>query len=577
MTVRADAAPEPRAPGREEIAVRLAAGLLVAFALWRATQGADLSDDGHVTALALRLSRGDEPFVDEMNIQALGSLPAVPFTWAWTALFGTSGLVLASRVFFVCAAALAAWIAYRALRTGFRPSIAAVGASAPLLAPAYNLLVVSYNTVPLLALVVGAAAGFAAIRTRRWAWGAVSSGAIALGITCYPPMVVAGSLLLLLVLVLSRSRPVALGVIAAGAAVAVPAALWFLWGIGVPAIQATLDHTNSFLAARLTARERLELSTTFYGDNLWRRRYWPAWGLAILASIPRLPARLHATLVCGIPVLVVAGSLLSFTEDTPAPFGRVTAVSAVVITATLLVPVVVFAIGNARGDLGQLLTLALPGSLVQAGVVLLTTSSGPAWGIPYIGLAPLFLAVTVGWLSIVERGHRLAPAVAGASLVVALALLLALKPFKDPYPWELGGRIASGAFAGVSTTSTTVAGIGETTRSIEATVRPDQGLLIYGNPGAYLLTEARPVTPLLWLVNNGKANQFAVDYLESRGERPDVVLVHENQVHSAGGWAGLEAQDPLIAWLRTAYETRPDQSGPFYVLTPRQGASTPTG
>lgn len=556
--------------GPEELAVRVAAVLLLGFALWRTTLGVDLSDDAHVVALALRLAGGDLPLVDEMNLQALGSLPAVPFTWAWSALFGTSGIVLASRIFFVCVSALAAWLAYRALRTAFRPTIAAAGAAAPLLAPAYNLLVLSYNTVPLLALMVGSAAGFAAIRTRRAAWGAVSAGVVVLGAVFYPPMAVGGAIMLAVLLALARSKRVALGVLVAGAGVAVPAGLWYLLVIGPDAVRTTLDYTNGFLAERLTTRERFARSWEFYSDNVWRRRYWPAWGLAALATLPRLPHTLRSAFVAVVPLAVVAGSLLAFPEDTPAPFGRVVAVTAIVVGTVLLVPVCAFIISQSRRDLSQLLVLTIPGSLAQALVILLTTSSGPAWGVPYIGLSPLFLAIVVGWLSIVERGPGGAPLLAGAALVVGLALLLTLKPFKDPYPWDLGVRIAHGPFAGLVTTSTTSAGLAETSRFLTATVRPDQTVLVYGYPGAYLLTEAEPVTPALWLVNTGRANQYAVDYLTRRGERPDVVLVHVNQVNAAGGWAQLRQRDPLIDWLSRSYDLRDGPSGPFHVLTAGQ-------
>lgn len=558
--------------GREELAVVVGAVLLLGFALWRTTLGVDLSDDAHVVALALRLAGGDLPLVDEMNLQALGSLPAVPFTWAWKTLFGTSGIVLASRIFYVCVSALAAWVAYRALRTGFRPAIAAASAVAPLLAPAYNLPVLSYNTVPLLSLVVGSAAGFAAVRTGRAAWGAVSAGVVVLGAVFYPPMAVGGTILLVLLLALARSKRVALGVLLAGTAVAVPAGLWYLLVIGPDAVRTTLDYTNGFLAERLTTRERFARSWEFYRDNVWRRRYWPAWGLAVLATLPRLPHWLRSAFVALVPVAVVAGSLLSFPEDTPAPFGRVVAVNAIVVGAVLLVPVCAFVVSQSRRDLGQLLVLTIPGSVAQAVVILLTTSSGPAWGIPYIGLAPLFVAIVVGWLSIVERGRRGASVLAGGTLVVAFGLLLTLKPFKDPYPWDLGARIAHGPFAGLATTSTTSAGLAETARALDATVRPDQTLLVYGYPGAYLLTEAKPVTPTLWLVNTRRANQYAVDHLTARGERPDVVLVHVNQVSAAGGWEQLRQQDPLIDWLSEGYDLRDGPSGPFRVLT-----AAPTG
>src|SRR5919106_1471070 len=90
--------------------------VLGGFAAWWSTLGASLSDDGHNIALAWRMSLGDAPFVDEMNLRATGSLLAVPFTWLWIQLMGMTGLVLASRLLFVAVAFGAGILVSRALR-----------------------------------------------------------------------------------------------------------------------------------------------------------------------------------------------------------------------------------------------------------------------------------------------------------------------------------------------------------------------------------------------------------------------------------------------------------------------------
>ena len=138
-TIPSAAAVHPESPEsagtlREMRLVRWSAILLAIFACWRSTVGADLSDDAHNIALAWRMSLGDAHFVDEMNPQATGSLLAVPFTWLWTQLFGMTGLVLASRIFFVAVAFGVGFLAYRALRTALRPVTAAIAVAAPLMA-----------------------------------------------------------------------------------------------------------------------------------------------------------------------------------------------------------------------------------------------------------------------------------------------------------------------------------------------------------------------------------------------------------------------------------------------------------
>ena len=55
--------------------------VVAAFLAWRAALGFDLRDSSYVTAIALRMSRGETPFVDELNPHIFGSLPVVPSLW----------------------------------------------------------------------------------------------------------------------------------------------------------------------------------------------------------------------------------------------------------------------------------------------------------------------------------------------------------------------------------------------------------------------------------------------------------------------------------------------------------------
>src|SRR5450756_1460194 len=89
---------------------RLTAGTLsvafvvVALAAYRASLGASFYDDTYYVTSAVRLAQGARLFVDEMSLQALGQVPVVPFVKAWMALFGLSGLVLATRLLYVVVA-----------------------------------------------------------------------------------------------------------------------------------------------------------------------------------------------------------------------------------------------------------------------------------------------------------------------------------------------------------------------------------------------------------------------------------------------------------------------------------------
>ena len=90
-----------RADRIERTALALAAVALAAFAIWRVRLGTTFSDDGHYVALAMRLAGGARVFTDEMNVQALGSLMAVPFTkptyWPYGRWEGISAVLVESK------------------------------------------------------------------------------------------------------------------------------------------------------------------------------------------------------------------------------------------------------------------------------------------------------------------------------------------------------------------------------------------------------------------------------------------------------------------------------------------------
>ena len=94
-----------------------ATAVLWIFLLWRVRLGADVGDGTHVVALAMRMAQGDVVLRDEMNLQALGSLVAVPFVWVWLEVVGVGSIVLASRVFYLVLASMAGLVCYRARRT----------------------------------------------------------------------------------------------------------------------------------------------------------------------------------------------------------------------------------------------------------------------------------------------------------------------------------------------------------------------------------------------------------------------------------------------------------------------------
>jgi hypothetical protein len=534
--------------------VRWGALLLLIFAGWWSTLGADLSDDGHNIALAWRMSLGDSPFADEMNLRATGSLLAVPFTWLWTHLFGMTGLVLASRIFFVAVAFGVGFLAYRALRTTLRPVSAAIAVTAPLMALPYHLGQISYNTMPVFGLVLGTAAGFAAVvrRDRRWAF--ISGVAVAVGVMSFPMILIGGAILLMAVAISSRRRDV-VGSLALGSlAVLVPFGLWLLFGISPSLVGDTLRFTLDAQALVPPIEQRGSSVLEVYTFNLGLRKYWPMWGAAFVAALPLLPDRIRAAAIATVPVLAAVPSLHIMFNGLPGvAFGRLAGIYVTVVSLALLLPVSVWAVQRRRRDIVVLICLSLPVALVQVPLIAATTASGPNWGVHVIGVCSLLMALAAGWCEMVAELVPSTQPLIGVLLIVAIGLLLAFKPFKDPFPWLATTRISTGAFAGISTDAAGAARINETSAAAERWVEPGEGVLLYGLAGDYLLTRGDPVTNILWLGNLGGASQATLDYFERSGRTPDVVFVNRGLVDQLGGYDVLASRDPLIAYIIADY------------------------
>lgn len=540
--------------------------LLVLAGLWRSTLGVDLSDEAHAAALAVRIAGGAVPFRDEMNTQALGALPAAPFTWLWLHTVGSTGVIVLQRLLFVAGTLAVGMAAYRFLRGHLPPWAAWAAVTTPLCAPAYNILTVSYNTVPLWSLVLGTSAGLAAIREKRAAPTITATLALALGVAGYPPMVVAAFPILAVVLLRARSREVTRQVVVAGAAAAIIVALVFLLVFTVPAVSDTLRYAGEFLDHRLPSAARWSTMARAWTGELHRPRHLPAavLALALAALAARRPPRHRLTaLVAVLTVVAAVAPAWVAANDEGHPFGAAATVAATYLVLALFPATVVLA-WRQQGELRELTLVGLAG-VPLVPVIVQTTSSGATWGVLFLGLVPLCIAEVAAWGTLVASPrHRSLLALPVAMIAVVLLLVV----FKQPAPWLLTERVTTGPFAGSLTTVGGARELAGLDRSIDTLVGTGRTVLIYGHPGAYLLTDASPDTPLLWLINDGAANAELLAWMEEH-PHPDVVLVHRAAVDAAGSWARLVTADPLVAWLNARYHVEAPTDSPYWVLRPK--------
>lgn len=548
---------------------------LVAFGCWYATLGASLRDDAHAVALAWRIARGDVPFQDEMNLQVLGALPAVAFVWVWLQLVGVTGLVLASRIFFVAFAAVIGVFAVRALRTrlGWGPACAAVITAS--LALPYNIAEVSYNTVALLMLVLASAAGFAAVQTLSRGWAAIAGVSVTVGMIILPQTAPGALVLLALVTAFTRRRQLLLALLGG---VLVPATGFVLWVALHPGIQAlvdTLNYTSEYQAQRGAPEQRLLRTVTTFGDQISEPVYWPMWLLTLVASIPR--SRAVARVALGLVPLAAAAPAWShlFTAPGYVTFGDPAGMYGLILLTALTPPATSWAVANPRHPLTALLLLTAPVSLLAVPVLAATTSSGPLWGAPAVGAVPLLMALVAIWATRVSTHGAATLALLPALLMV---VALALRPFPGAVPWQLTERLSEGAFWGLRATPGNAEMIRATTRASSQLLHPNEPVLFYGTrPGGYLVADEPPATNILWIDNFGEAGRVTLEYLCRTGRDPEVVFVEEGSATRAKGWKGLEKADPLMAYVAENYRLVADDVGGVYRVyeraTNQQGSS----
>jgi hypothetical protein len=549
--------------GGESIAVGIAVAIIFLVLLWRITLGASLGDDAHVLALALRMAQGDRPFIDEMNLQALGSVWGVPLTWLWTHLVGLNGLVLVSRLGYLAFALGAGAAAYRALRVSFRPVVAATAVALPLLAPPYNLLDLGYNTAPIALGILGLCAAHAALTIpgtpagRRWALAA--GAATASAVFSNPLTFAAGVVLLAGTALLARRRAVILP-LTVGAAAVTGFALVFFASVGFGAIRRTLDYTSAYRESDQTNVERFAAQFAPYRFYVWRPRFLPAAALALLSAAPRLPPRVRAVCLVGAAIAVVVPSFFAFGAvgalgrvNTRPAMGTLPAVTLVLLVVVLALPVTAWAVRRRRRDIGMLLAIGLPAGLVGVFTVTVGTLSSSPWGAALVGGAPAVTALAAGWAVMAIGAWRGLGRAACAALVAATLGLLVLTPFRDGFPWQLDARVASGPYAGVLTSPATQRQLLGVEQAAARWLRPGDGVLFYALPGGYLLLDAPMDTNLLWLGSYGAANQATLDWFARTGRRPRVVVIAWAIAGRPGGLARIARRDPLMAYLLQNY------------------------
>jgi hypothetical protein len=579
-------ATEGRTPGRARVfgsvrVVGVVAGALVLLAVWRSTMGFSFLDDGYYAAATLRLAQGARLFVDEMMLQSLGFLVAVPFVKLWTSLFSTTGLFLALRLFYVALASAAGYATYRVLRSSFGqwPAFAAVAAW--LLAPAYNLFAVDYNTMAALGMVLACVGAFAALRDGSRRAALLGGAAAAFASISYPPLALAAITLLVAFWLLGRDRRLVGAALAGAAAVVVPFAIGLATQVTVADLRATADYllAASRVSGPLASGGRLGAVLGKLGETLlrtWGVPLWawfaPSFAVSVAAALPalRAPGRARARgwLLTALPVTL---ALPVLANASVAGLGSWTFAGNYLTAFVLFAAIPMAADLRSMGDqMRRFVLLSLPTGVVGMLVVVSLSSAGLYLASQIVGLAPLAVATVAWWVATVEESAGSGAGRAAMTLLIAgVTVCLFGAAFSQDAPLTLRERIGSGAFAGMLTNEPRV----EFLTALEALsarfVLPGDGVLFVASPGAYLaLDSGTALTNATWL-DHGPADGAAVEYYDRIGRWPDIVFVETTVLEEARA-SGTEAADPLLFELDRRYRAVETSSGIGFTVLSRR-------
>ncbi|WP_323096767.1 hypothetical protein [Intrasporangium sp. YIM S08009] len=529
--------------------------VLAGAAIWRARYGVDFSDSSHAVELALRQAQGDLPFRDELNIQALGAWPAVPFVWLWTHVAGIDGLVLASRVFYVLLGLGCGVASWRAVAPHVGRGTAAAAIGVALIPAAYNQQVVSYNTTPSMAYLLAVCAGAAAVGRRSLPWGVVAGASAVLGAMSHPVTAPAAAVLLVVLLLLARGRGllgIAVGAAVTGLVIAVVAlAVW-----GVPNIRETLAFTEDYQATRSSREARILRWLTYVGGEVNHALAITALVLAVAAVVAYVVPGLRRLRGVLVVAAVAAASVEALRRGSSgATFAVNSWLSSTLATVLLLVllPVAVASALVRRGMTARIVVLGVLPTVVGLPLIAGFTSSAPLWGATGAVLAPGLFAVTVATLAWVSERGRVLKAAVALVLVAGLATVHTLNSFRDGSPGRLTATVTEGAYAGLRTTPERRATITDNERALGVCARPGDGVLAYVYPAAFLLGDVRFATPITWLDFFGRSNSHVLAWYQRTGRVPQCVVSARPFWPGSGRSRYLRLPDPLRSWVQANY------------------------
>jgi hypothetical protein len=480
-------------------------GVFLCLAIGRLFFGVGMNDEGYYAALAYRLSLGQQPLIDTIDLHQSALLVA-PYVRAHVALVGdTTGLFIGLRALWMILNLIAAGLWVSALRRvgwgrqSVIPALLAVSFMPFMIpAPSYNTLGIIFTSASL-ALVAHAVL---ADRDARWLY-AASGASLALAITAYPSLVVLVLVFGLGIWWASR-RPIAVlafvvGGLGVAAAVGVPilvsqpdfsrvlglqGSMSLLYGWG----ESSADAIVAKLASGLYTTTRILAMTPGFwlaaigaAYVIARRRTPSVIWLSLLAVLGAVPLLLR------LPPMDVRSSLLVFTT---------------VVSATIAVLPV--SADRRATPLWRLLAISAAAGATASGVWALSSTNAPIITLGFgasVALIPMLTAL------IARVGDRLRSTAGRLAVVLAAGLILVSMTwvnfsatYRDLPPLDLNTMVEAGPHAGLITTRVNAQQCERLWAAMQRLAGAQDRVFAYHVlPGAYLYSSAIPVSRITWV------------------------------------------------------------------------------
>lgn len=471
----------------------------------------------------------------------LGSLPAVPFLWAWESVLGSTGIILFSRVLASLGVVACVYVTYRAVagRLPRVPLLVAVASTAMWLP--YSITAVSYNTVPMFGLLVATFAGFRVSCEYSRKWAVVTSLAAAASTVAFPAVALGSVTLLLAVAVLCLRHEVSWtfvvrDLVLPGLVLGLLVVGWLAVSPGLDAVRKALQ-LQSGMRPRATKRRLIDFAVITFRD--FRQSgplQWALLSAVCAALLPRPALRWTATLVSAVLLIVLAVTKPDYAGTT-----------GLLIAMTWLPIAIRSAVHDAQYR--RLLLLSTTSLLAAAGVQVLT-ASGPWYGAAMDGAAAFVAVVVLGFCLACRREmparlQTVRVLAAALPMLVAAACLTAVA-FEDGGLRERRELVSRGPAAGLWLTP----GKHQQLQRVEAMVSrcPRGGkVFVTDLPGLYVWFAPSSAAVISWTRSSG-LNRLPVQKQLDR--RADCVVASSTTDREAQTAADLAVQSTVIERMR---------------------------